>query len=279
MNERTYSDTEIQALMERAAQLQADTQTRTDHGLTFSELEQVAAESGIDPMFLRAAQREAETGIALRDVSGQTKTHVFVEQTVPGTLSDSEWEGVVLRLRERFSSDLAMAFGAGQQYGPGIVEQLGQTRTWRHTTSMGVATTATIRSADGVQHIRIQRRVGLARPVAEGIAYGALVALVVAGIAGGVAGSALVFTLVFAVSLLLGAAGITALDKSWREDKQAEIEEVAADIAELIRNEEPVTEAPLIETTSVAAPPFDLDALPDVDDVELRRHKAPRTRS
>lgn len=284
MNERTFSDSEIQALMERAAQLQADTQNRTDHGLTFGELEQVAAESGIDPMFLRAALREAESGIGLRNVAGQTKTHVFVEQTVPGVLTDDEWEEVVLRLRQQFSNDMAMAYGMGSQYGPGVVEQLGKTRTWRHTTSMGVVTTVTIRSTEEAQHVRIERRVGLARPTAEGIGYGLIVAVLMASIAGGVAASALVGALVFLVTWLLSAPGITVLDRRWRQGKLDEIEDVADAIAGIIRNDEAIDELATAEVEAEAdAPEANLrevfESLPDVDDVELRRHKPTRTRS
>lgn len=275
MNERTFSDDEIQVLLERAAQLQGDTQSRTDHGLTFGELEQVAAESGIDPMFLRAALRETDSGVGPRNVSGHTKTHVFVEKTVPGTLSETEWETVVLKLRERFSSDLAMSFGMGPQYGPGVVEQLGETQTWRHTTSAGVATTVTIRSTEGVQHIRIQRRVGLARPMVEGIGYGSIVAFLAGPIAGVMAGSEPVAILVFVLAWIVSALGITALDKAWRQRKLDEIDEVVDEIAQVIHDEA----AEAVRAPETAAPRLDLDALPDAPDLSSPDGTRTRTSS
>jgi len=278
MSERTFSEGEIHALLERAAQLQADSQTRTDAGLTLAELEQVAAESGIDPAFLRAALREAETGVSLRTVAGQTETHVFVERTVPGTLSEEEWEAAVLRLRERFSSDLAMSFGMSAQYGPGVVEQLGQTRTWRHSTAAGVTTTATIRSADGVQHVRLQRRVGLASPRVEGIGYGMIVAVVIGALGAGITESGLVFLVVFVLALLLSGPLIARFDRRWRQKKLDEVEEVADEIARVIHDAPAEAEVGTAEQRA-EAPRLDLDALPGAPEAERPGPIRDRTRS
>ena len=294
MAERTYGEHEIKALLERAAQLQAMVggDPTSDTGLTLAELEDIAAEAGIDPAFLRAAAREAETGPAPRTVAGQTKTHVFVERTVPGSLSDTEWEAAVLRLRQQFSSDLVTAFGGGPQYGPGIAEALGTTREWRHTTSLGVATTVTIRSVEGMQHLRIQRRVGLGSPRVEGISYGALLALLFSGIGIAVLSAPVLFVPLMIALFLLTFPLIELLDRRWRKQKLAEIQEVADDIAGIIRNAEPeeeetraITEETRgVEAIAPATPSsharlLDLDALPDVDEVELRRHKANRAKT
>ncbi len=272
MAERTFSEAEIRALIERASQLQASQDQRPDFGLTIAELEQVAADSGIEPSFLRAAVREAETGVGLRDVHGHTDTHVFVERVVPGTLTDEEWHDVVMRLRSEFSSDTAAAFGGSAIQTQGVTEQLGSTREWRHTTMLGIATTVSIQSIDDVQHVRIQRLVGLGSPRAEGIGYGAMAALVAAFIAGGVNQSVWIFALVLIGALLVCAPVIEWLDRKWRNKKLDEIDSVADDIARIVHNDsDPVAGEEALR------PALSLEELPDVQDVEI--HSTPSTRS
>ncbi|NNF58600.1 MAG: hypothetical protein HKN04_10190 [Rhodothermaceae bacterium] len=288
MNERTYTEREIKALLERAAHLQASSDEDGGHGLTLAELEQIAAESGIDPKFLRVAAREAETGLSPHDVAGQTSTHVFVERTVPGTLSDTEWESVVLRLRKQFSSDLSGSFGQGPQFGPGVTEELGTMREWRHTTGLGVSTTVTIRSIEGVQHVRVQRRVGMGSPRAEGIGYGATVALLLTAILIPATPLAPVaFVPLLLLLFLVAFPSIEALDRRWRQGKLEEVEKVVDAIAAIIRDDEAVPDmtterASEAERDGERAPSAlgeVFDNLPDVDDVELRRHNASRARS
>ena len=288
MNERTYTEREIEALLERAAHLQASADEDEGHGLTLAELEQIAAESGIDPKFLRVAAREAKTGLSPHGVSGQTSTHVFVERTVPGTLTDDEWETVVLRLRKQFSSDLSSSFGQGPIYGPGVTEVFGTMREWRHTTGLGVSTTVTIRSVEGVQHMRVQRRVGLGSPRAEGIGYGATLALLLTAILIPATPLAPVaFVPLLLLLFLVAFPAVEVLDRRWRQGKLEEVEEVVDAIAAIIRDDETVPDATTEQASEGeqdgARAPSALgevfDSLPDVDDVELRRHKAPRTRS
>lgn len=50
MADETYSAEEIRGLLQRAAQLQADSDTSPEEGLSLSELEEIAAASGIDPI-------------------------------------------------------------------------------------------------------------------------------------------------------------------------------------------------------------------------------------
>lgn len=266
MTERTYGEREIKDLLERAAHLQAaSADDGAGPGLTLAELEQIAAESGIDPQFLRLAAHEAEAGITPRDTSGQTDTHIFVERTVPGTLTEAQWESVVLRLRERFGSDLALSFGLGPQYGHGVTETLGTAREWRHTTSAGVSTTVTIRSVEGVQHLRLQRRVGLASPRLEGLMYGFFAALLAGLVGAAVTEAVWGLFLTLAAALALAAPAIEFLDRRWRGGKLDELNEVADDIANIIHDPAAQSEAPRSDAVAeIEAPAFDLDVLPDL---------------
>ncbi len=236
MAERTFTEEQIQSLLKRATELHLMDEVDKP-GLTLRDLEHIAADAGVPPKYLRAALHEADHQVSTRDVAGQTKTHVFIERTVPGQLSDSEWESVVYRLRKAYSNDLAEAYGATGQHGRGVTEQLGNAREWRHASALGVVTTLTIRSAEGNQHIAFQRRVGLASPRVEGFGYGLIVALLAGLVAGAITKSILGVVLVFMAVLAIAAPGIEFLDRRWRGKILKEMETVADDIQSLIHNE------------------------------------------
>ncbi len=272
MSERTFSEKEIQSLLERATQLQASKESRPDLGLTLGELEQIAADAGIEPEYLRAAVREAESGIGLRNVHGHTNTHVFVERTVPGHLTEHEWHDVVLRVRNQFTNDSAASFGLGELYTRGTIEQLGSTREWRHTTTSGITTLVSIRSSDDMQHVRISRRVGLGSPRAEGIGYGLIASMITAFIAGAATDSVWILAMVLVSAIILFAPTIEWLDRRWRAKKLSEIEDVADDIARIVHNESAEEEG------NVGNPAISLDTLPDAEDTQDGQRRANRLR-
>ncbi len=251
MSNRTFSEEQIQSLLKRATELHLMDEVDKP-GLTLHDLEHIAADAGIPPKFLRAALHEADHQVSTRDVAGQTKTHAYIERTVPGELSDSEWESVVHRLRKAYTNDLSEAYGASGQHGRGITEELGKTREWRHTSSLGVVTTLTIRSAEGNQHIAFQRRVGIAAPRMEGIFYGLLVAAPIGLAAGGFLASVLAGVLVFFLALAAAAPGIEFLDRRWRDKTLREMKTVADDIQRIIRSEPELDEAQDAEADEAA---------------------------
>ena len=118
MPDRIYTEQEVAALLERAAELQAQAARRNEHrpGLSLAELEDVAAEAGLDPSLLRQAAGELdEPGRPLLDRSaGTTATHVSVERRVPGTFTPEAWEDVVAELRHRFDTDMGKMWGMPQ---------------------------------------------------------------------------------------------------------------------------------------------------------------------
>ncbi|MBO6575042.1 MAG: hypothetical protein JJ896_06495 [Rhodothermales bacterium] len=235
MPNRTFSEEEIQALLKRATQLHLMDEGDKP-GLTLKDLEHIAADAGIPPQYLRAALHEADNQVSSRDTSGHTKTHVFIERVVEGELDDDEWEQVVYRMRKEYSNDMNEAWGAPALYGRGVTETLGKTREWRHTSSLGVVTTLTIRSAEGKQFINFQRRVGLGSPRAEGWGYGAILALLAGAIAGGVLGSVLALFMVFFAVLFIAAPGIEYLDRRWRDKVLREMGGVADDICRVMHD-------------------------------------------
>jgi hypothetical protein len=264
MPERTFSEEQIQALLRRATELQV-IEPAEEHGLTQADLEQIAADAGIPPKFLRTAILESDHGTASRNVSGQTKTHAYIERVVPGDLTDDEWEEVVLRLRKAYSNDMAETYGMGARYGKGVTEQLGRTREWSHTTSLGVVTNVAIRSAEGSQQISFQRRVGLASPRVESVGYGFVLAMLAGMAAGGVTESVWVLFLVLAAVWAIAAPTVEYLDRRWRDKILGKMQTISDDIALLVANPETVEtpEAQLLEAPagSASAGPLDLDEL------------------
>lgn len=235
MAERTFTEEQVQSLLRRATELHL-MEDGDQPGLTLKDIEHIAADAGIPPKFLRAALHEADHQVSTRNNSGHTRTHVFVERTVPGELTDEEWESVVFKLRKEYGNDLAGAYGLGPQYGLGLTESLGNAREWRHTTTSGVVSTFTIRSAEGNQHIAFQRRVGMSSPRVEGVAYGLIAALVAATVGGLITQSLLWVVLIFMAALAMAAPTIERLDRRWRNGKLANMEKVADEIAQLVVN-------------------------------------------
>ena len=124
MGERTFSEEQVQSLLKRATELHL-MEDGDRPGLTLKDIEHIAADAGIPPKYLRAALHEADHQVSTRNNSGHTRTHVFVERTVPGELTDEEWESVVFKLRKEYGSDLAGVYGLGAQYGLGLTSRWG----------------------------------------------------------------------------------------------------------------------------------------------------------
>ena len=115
---RVYTDKEISAVLKRAAELQRTQGPKATSGLSLDELEQVAAEVGIDPDFVKAAALELEEGRTEQTyhVLG-APTSLELERIVEGEMTDAKWEEAVGEIRR--------VFGAAGETG-----QLGRTREW-----------------------------------------------------------------------------------------------------------------------------------------------------
>lgn len=115
---RLYSDKEISAVLKRAAELQR-TQGPTDtSGLSLAELEQIAAEVGIDPDFVKTAAFELEEGgpDETFHLLG-APTSIDLERIVEGEMTEAKWDEAVVEIRR--------VFGAAGETG-----QVGRIREW-----------------------------------------------------------------------------------------------------------------------------------------------------
>jgi hypothetical protein len=123
MDERTrkrlYSEKEIGDLIQRATRNQEDSKEHVEHGLSFEEIERIAKDIGISAQYLRAAAAELEndqgSGGEFRFWGGP----FVVEQkrVVEGTVTDEQWEQIVLALRRATGSS-------------GKISGFGQVREW-----------------------------------------------------------------------------------------------------------------------------------------------------
>jgi hypothetical protein len=107
MSERRFDETEVAAILEKAAELQHSGQRQlpSGEGMTLAELQAIGSEAGIDPRLVAQAAKSIEIG-------GRPTSRRFlglpigVGRTVDlgRRISDAEWERLVVDLRETFDA-------------------------------------------------------------------------------------------------------------------------------------------------------------------------------
>ncbi|MCG6955263.1 MAG: hypothetical protein LJF04_04655 [Gemmatimonadetes bacterium] len=198
---RIYDDKEVGKLLERATELQRQDPAGTpaSRGLSLTELEEVAAEAGIDPRFLRQAAAEMASGSRAAEgwevVTGERLT-VVREAVVPGELDQDGFERVAEAIQVN-------ARETGQ------ASLLGRTLTWQAETAGKTRTIQLfVTSRSGETHIRAVERL---HQMASGLFAGTVVG-VGAGVGLG-AGLPIALTVLgsplLAVAFPLGVAGVT----------------------------------------------------------------------
>ncbi len=99
---RRYSDEETALILRRAAELQEpDGNSRSAAGFTLAEIQQIAAEAGIDP----ACVTEAAALISVQEPDRWARivgapTRFRYERTVSGELPDPAWAALVQEIRQ-----------------------------------------------------------------------------------------------------------------------------------------------------------------------------------
>ena len=175
--DRRYGDTETEAILRRAAELQASGSVtpRTNTGLTLAELEGIAKEAGLDPVLIRQAAREIDRPAAARPAPLLgAPTRLIAERSAEGELSEELWGQMV--------GEVQRTLGAA-----GHASQVGRTRTWSVIGPMGApslrAVTLTVVSQDGQTTFRAEEPIGQLA--------GALFGGLMGGLGGGGLGAAL----------------------------------------------------------------------------------------
>jgi len=235
---RTYTEEEIKALLERTAQLQSEskeTKAKSSTGLTLTELESIAEESGLDPSLLQRAALEMSVDPAKTGFEVRTSTHVNAQRLVSGELSDEEWEEIVFELREVYDASMEMTDMGS--YGQGTATKVGRNFEWRHISLSGISTRISILPHKGGTKINLTQRVGLASSMVEAWVYASILAFLTGTVTGALAGAlpvaiaAVMATLAMAVPLILSA------DKRWRKKKLNKLNVVADRIGDIVGHE------------------------------------------
>ncbi|MDX1673309.1 MAG: hypothetical protein R3314_00800 [Longimicrobiales bacterium] len=179
---RRYSDEEIRAVLERAAEIQhVEASTPEGSGLTLAELESAAREAGIDVEAVRRAAAELEvrvdTGSAVAARVAGAPTRVTLVRSVPGERDVADLEALIPVIRD--------AVGAS-----GTRRIVGHTLTWQaQVPNAARDLEVMVSSRDGETRVRVE----------EG--YGVLVGGLFGGGVGGLGGG-----LGFGVGMGVGAA-------------------------------------------------------------------------
>ncbi len=119
---RLYSDQEISAILKRAGEMQAKESPTESHGLSLKELQEIAAEVGLDPQIVAAAAAEMEHAGIVEKSAGflGAPTSLYVERVIPGEIDQALMPEVAAKIGE--------AFGMVGRSG-----QVGKSLEWTHT--------------------------------------------------------------------------------------------------------------------------------------------------
>ena len=198
---RVYGDKDIGRILKRATELQhAEPTMSASAGVTLTELEDIAAEAGIDPRYLRRAALEIDAGMAdgsfWTKVTGADLTLVR-EATLHGELPDSGFERIVTAIQS-----------ASREHG--LPSLLGRTLTWRTESSSKTRTMQIVVSArDGRTTVRLEENLSqLAAGLFGGTTTGVGVGL---GVGLGVPAGAALGSALFAVAAPVGVVALSYL--------------------------------------------------------------------
>ena len=150
MSERTFTEDEISRILKRAAELEAERSLRsgdgTRAGLTLTELEHIAADTGIDPDLIRLAASET-TGTSdsgqkqTSEVNGKVRTRgdeIATEFLIPGVLTNDITEELITEMNHRYGTsedDISWWDDLWKSYaGKATIRKTKNSTEWRYTT-------------------------------------------------------------------------------------------------------------------------------------------------
>lgn len=255
----TYTEREVALIIERAVERQEEARRRTSSaGLSLGEIETLGREVGIDPEHLRAAAAEIDAGASER-ARHTTATHNHVERWTPGPLAPHDWEDLTEDLRRRLGQDYGPMYGRTDS---GKTVRTGATRTWEHTSGMGVHHRLVVSERGERTRIRLEQQVGLASPPWEAAMYGLLSMFLLGPAAAGLSTFLFDGALAVAMAVTVGLAlyvvasfAIYKADVAWRGKKMGQLEDLADRIAGQL--------APDVRPATATEPAAEADRQPD----------------
>ena len=175
-------------------------------------------------------------------------------------------------LRQRLGTDYGGMFGRTDS---GKTVETGATKTWEHTSGLGVHTRLTVSERGARTRIRLEQQVGSLSPPAEGVIYGLLSMLLLGPLAAALGATLFDGALALVTSIVLGLVLFAAAsyatyraDVAWRAKKHRKLEDLADDLAQTLAAPAASGDAASVSTPELArasapeaGPLLDLDAL------------------
>jgi hypothetical protein len=172
MAERVYTEKEVAHLIRRAVEL--DSERSSAHtgdktkGLTISDLEKIAADSGIDPALMKKAAEELEQAATLPGTIEPvkvSKTEIVSEQWIDARVSDKIIDELITELNHRFGTsedDISWWDNFWDNYaGKAKIKKTSTSAEWRYTDEMEMYTTCVLMQQRGEKfRIRVSKRQG-----------------------------------------------------------------------------------------------------------------------
>lgn len=218
MTERRYSDEEVAAIFEKATETPPQALRGADRteGLTLAELQEIGREVGIAPEAVALAARSMNAGKPARSTKF-LGLPLSVERTVEldRTMTDAEWERLVVQLREVFNAR-------------GKLSSTGSLRQWTNGNLQVLL--EPVASGD---RLRLRTLNGAARTsIGTGLVMaGAAGAVAIAGAVGGHLGASLPGVAMFAaMGMAMLANGALRLP-AWARLRGKQMDAIAADVA------------------------------------------------
>lgn len=234
MPTRTYTEEEVAALFQRAAELQVQRGKRPTGsvtGLSFDELLGIAADSGLDPQLLRHAAHEMDAKKGARTVrAGRSGAESYAEYSFTGRLDDHAIEDIIAELKHRYDSQAGEWYGM-PSYGRGRTETIGRSVEWRQTDpTTGNETRVLLQPRPDGTRVRLSKKNVWGMDSTHGKSWAFMIALIGAFFAGPITGSFLIGFAVLAVLLV----ALVPLFGMLAKRTIAKREEEFADLSEMI---------------------------------------------
>jgi len=139
---KVYDEKAVSAILKRATELQASSRSDGGFGLSLAELQQIAAEAGIDPRFVAAAASETSHAPEPETNFWGGPLNHTIEWMVQGEIDDVAWEGMVAETRRYFKDT-------------GEVRSWSNSKEWAHSGQNNVQAHVTATSRDNLTRIQI----------------------------------------------------------------------------------------------------------------------------
>ena len=246
--ERRYSEREVAAIFEWAAEAEVREEVGAGEGLTLNELQRIGAEAGLSPAHIAEAAAVLDRDPPPSDLLSRTlgvQRAVSHSVRLPAPLTDADWERLVAQFRSTFDAN-------------GKTTREGSLRTWSNS-NLRIVTEPT---QEGRQRLRFStRNASLSNGITGGL-INMLAGLVLFAVFAFFDPAEPIFP-VFALQFLLGAGlvGVSAARlKPWAQERAEQFERLGA-YAVALTSERAESVAAVTEHDH--DPSLSLDALPE----------------